>query len=530
MPSLDRRHFLTGSLAGAGALALGGEPAGAARRVRTLGTPRAGEVAFTQGIASGQADMGGRGITLWTRAAGLERDSRLELEVARDPNFRNVILSRDVVARKTDNYTVHARILGEPLQPGEQYFYRFSSRFDDSEVGRFRTSLPPDSREPVRIGFFSCQAYDAGYYTAHAGLAAEEDLDYVICLGDYIYEKSFYEDGPRNDRTGENRDGEVETLGQYRSKYALYHSDANLRRLRAKHPLMAIWDDHEAEDNYAALRPGEAADDRDLVFRQRRANAYRTFFEHMPRIRDRPDPDRIYGRLRLGRNAELFLLDERRFRSDQPCGDQLGVANCPGAFDQDRTMLGDVQRRWFKRALDRSAATWKIIGNQDMFMALDAPAGNPINPDQWDGYKAERQELMNLVRNNRIENVAFVTGDIHTFFAGDVGIDGRGPDSVATEFVGGSVTSLGIREGLEGQSGAPISPQAFEALATGVRAANPHIKYDNLDDRGFGLLEATQDELKVQYKSVDATRRSSTESRVIGSFRVARGEPRVEEL
>ena len=162
MTSLDRRHFLTGAIAGAGAIALGGEPTGAAARARNQaaiiqrngggggaggqGIPRAGEVSFAQGVASGQSTP--RGITLWTLAAGIERDSRLELEVEVDANFRNVILRRDVIVRKNETLTVHARIDGGPLRPGEQYFYRFSSRSSDSEVGRFRTSLRPTRASP----------------------------------------------------------------------------------------------------------------------------------------------------------------------------------------------------------------------------------------------------------------------------------------------------------------------------------------------------------------------------------------------
>ncbi len=477
----------------------------------------------------------GRAITLWTRAAGLDRDSRLELEIARDPGFKNVILARDVVAEKARDFTVHARILGRPLVPGEQYYYRFASRFTDSEVGRFRTALPPDSRQPVRIGFYSCQAYDAGFYTAHVGLAAEDDLDYVVCLGDYIYEKAFYEDdGARQDNTGENRDGEVETLGQYRSKYALYHSDANLRRLRAKHPMMAIWDDHEAEDNYAAFRPGEAADDRDLPFRQRRANGYKAFFEAMPRIRDRPDPDRIFGSQSFGRNVELFLLDERRFRDDQPCGDQIGVANCPEAFEKGRTMLGDEQRRWFKRALERSSATWKIVGNQDMFMALDLPAGNPINPDQWDGYKAERQELMGFAKDRGIKNISFITGDIHTFFAGVVTPSGRQPNlrgPVATEFVGGSMTSKGIADSVARE---PLNEEQRLLLAglsdANVRANNPHIKYSNQDFKGYAVVEARPNELRVAYRAVRNTNTPKSSVFTLRSFRVPLNQPRVQDL
>ena len=146
-----------------------------------------------------------------------------------------------------------------------------------------------------------------------------------------------------------------------------------------------------------------------------------------------------------------------------------------------------------------------------MFMVLDAPARNPVNPDQWDGYKAERQELMNLVRNNGIENVSFVTGDIHTFFAGEVTPSGRQPDprgAVATEFVGGSMTSEGIADAVARE---PLDSEQRLLLAglsdASVRANNPHIKYSNQDFKGYGVLEARPNEMRVAYRAVRKTNR-----------------------
>jgi alkaline phosphatase D len=82
-----------------------------------------------------------------------------------------------------------------------------------------------------------------------------------VCLGDYIYERNFYE-GPRKDTLGANGDGEVQTLPEYRQKYQLYKSDPDLRAMHAAHPFVGIWDDHEVEDNYAGSNPGEEAQDR----------------------------------------------------------------------------------------------------------------------------------------------------------------------------------------------------------------------------------------------------------------------------
>ena len=111
----------------------------------------------------------------------------------------------------------------------------------------------------MRIGFFSCQDYQAGYYTALAGLAKEPDLDLIVCLGDYVYERTYYSGPPgRRDTLGANGDAEVQTLAEYRQKYRLYRTDADLQAIHSAAPFMAIWDDHEVEDDYASERPGEA--------------------------------------------------------------------------------------------------------------------------------------------------------------------------------------------------------------------------------------------------------------------------------
>jgi alkaline phosphatase D len=344
----------------------------------------------------------------------------------------------------------------------------------------------------VRIAFFSCQDYQAGYYNAHAAMA-EEDLDLVVSLGDYTYEKTFYQGPPdRRDTLGANRDGEVQTLPEYRAKYRLYRADRNLQAMHAAHPFVAIWDDHEVEDNWAGGLPGDAADNRRIPFLSRRENGWRAFFEYMPfaPVKRRPAlGDFLYRRVDLGANAELFLLDQRSYRADQPCGDELFVP-CPEAESEPRNFLGRQQLAWLQRSLSDSDSTWKLIGSQLMVMALDEAPGQPINKDSWDGYGQERRELLGFVRDRGIDNLAFLTGDIHTFFAGDVGVDGRGPESVATEFVGGSVTSLGIPESVNGATGAPLTKEQTELITRQVRLVNPHIRYDEQRSRCYAVLEA----------------------------------------
>ena len=349
---------------------------------------------FREGVASGEPAP--NAITLWTKLDEVERGGTLRVEVARDPGFDRVVERRAVAARRHSGYAVKARV--RDLEPGERYWYRFEAGDRGSPVGTFKTPPPPNSRMPVRIGIFSCQDFVPGFYTAHAGLAAEDELDLVVCLGDYIYERQFYEPVIREDTLGANGDGEVQTLREYREKYALYHTDTNLRALRQSAPLMAIWDDHEVEDNYTGGLPGEETIDPRLKFLRRRRNAYRAFFEHMPfgpaghAERDRL---RIYRSIRLGRHAELLLLDQRKYRDDQPCwtsARQCRLARRRALNDPSRTFLGRRQKRWLKRRLRASDATWKVVGNPLMMMSLDFPAGAPFLMDGWDGYAAERSE------------------------------------------------------------------------------------------------------------------------------------------
>ena len=527
---IDRRELLTYAGLGTGALILGGVPvdpvlAGHTKRRNRIAFARGGS--FPQGVAAGRPYP--RGISLWTRLEGATRDRKIRLEVARDPDFRRVVKRRTLIVRGRYDHTVQARVAGKFLQPGEEYFYRFETRTRQSDVGRFRTAPPGDSHQPVKIVFFSCQDWQAGYFGAHSAIA-REDADLVVCLGDYIYERSFYQ-GPRKDTLGANRDGEVQTLTEYRSKYRMYKEDADLRAMHASAPFAGIWDDHEVEDNYAGVNPGEKTKAKRVPFIERKGNGYRAFYEYMPFKPYTGEPELghdLYRRMRLGANVELFLLDQRQYRDDQPCGDDLFVP-CPEAESEPRRYLGERQLGWLKRRLRASGGAWRLVANQLMIMALDTPQGVAINKDNWDGYGRERRELLEYVQAFGIENVSFLTGDIHTFFAGDVGVDGRGPESVATEFVGGSITSLGIPEELKSASGAPLTPEQFLLVSENLPIANPHLKYQEQSSRGYGVLEASPSELKVTYKAVDALRRNS-DTRVIGRFRVGRGDPHVQVL
>jgi alkaline phosphatase D len=499
---LRRREFL---VAGATAGLAIAAPLNYAAIARARAIPEAKGAKFLHGVAAGFPTH--KGVTLWTRLTGLDRTSKLRLEVASDKHFRHVVKRREVHAKKAGDFTVHERIGG--LEPHEDYYYRFETRDRHSKVGKFRTLPSPDSRTPLKIAFLSCQDYEAGYYNAHRALA-KEDLDLYVFLGDYVYERRYYP-GPddRLDTLGANHDGNVQTLAEYREKYRQAQADPDLQALQAAHAFVNVWDDHEVEDNYAGDQPDSAEPNvnnenngqpRRVPFPARRRNGYRAFFEAMPRIRNKGDKNRIYGSVRLGALGELFLTDQRQYRDQQPCNDQL-LTPCPADDTPGRTMLGAEQKKWFKNAVPSSNATWKLWGSEVMAMALDLPQGQHVNPDGWDGYGAERREILEHFAGSGVQNLAAITGDIHTFFAGDLTTNGeQNGTPVGVEMVGGSVTSLGIPEALD------TPPDLLEAVGP---PANPHIKFFDVRHRGFGIVEIGKGELKGEFRTCDALTRGA---------------------
>ena len=535
---IDRREFLRGAAGvAAGALVARVPPSSLATAAGKTATRPVRGGRFLQGVASGQPTH--RAMTIWSKLSDVERGGSVVLEVAKDRGFDRVVERRKIRSQKRFDHAFKARVRG--LDPHERYFYRFEANGENSEVGHFRTLPPPGSRATMRIGVFSCQDYVAGFFTGHEGLLAEDDLDLVVCLGDYIYERQFY-DPQREDTTGANGDGEVQTLPEYREKYALYHSDESLRKLRAKVPLAAIWDDHEVEDNYSAENPGAATIDPRVPFGKRKRNGYRAYFEHMPfgpaGSRGKANRFRIYRSIKLGHTAELLLLDQRQYRDEQPCGDTIPpTPPCTDAErnDPERAFLGEDQMRWLKRRLRSSEATWKLVGNQAMIMAFDVPVTQPINVDQWDGYGADRAELMAHIAQHEIENVSFLTGDIHTFFAGDVSETGRQtalgtPASLATEFVTGSMTSLGIPETINATTGVPLPPALQAQVADGgfLEANNPHLAFTNTERRGYGVVKASGSKLEVEFRSPTTTLAPQADVETLQAFEVQAGTPVVE--
>jgi alkaline phosphatase D len=495
---------------------------------------------FSEGVMSGEPTPSA--ITLWTRLAEAEGTVGVDLEVATDRTFRHVVAHKRLSTSAAVNHSVKSRITG--LKPHEQYYYRFATATKDGPVGRFRTSLPADSLQPVRFAFWSCQDYTHGFYNAHERMASE-DLDFVVCLGDYIYDETYHtvKDGTavRDDKVGRAQQASgqagidytraAETLQQYRDKYALYRSDASLRKVHARFPTIMLWDDHEVQDNYAGGAPDGGLPPSHHYSKKRQAAAYKAFFEAMPYAPPAGEPRRIYRRLQFGRTVDLLIMDQRQYRANQPCDDAIGVPACAD-YDQPRAFLGTRQMNWLKSKLNGSKAAWKVLANEVTIMPTRVLGGAFFGFDSWDGYPQERENLLTFIRDRQIKDVVFVTGDIHTFIAGDVRTNAGMGDPAALEFVGGSITSSGLGEtDLPAGNGVVIkgndqNPHTDPSIIEALKGINPWVDSADFDHHGYGKVVATKDAFDCEMVRMQTIKHKTT-ARLPATgmhYRVARGQ------
>ncbi len=353
---------------------------------------------FTLGVASGDPDA--TSVVLWTRLApdptradgGMpEADVDVAWEVSADESFADLIVTGTAVASARDAHSVH--VVADLPSDGE-HWYRWRLGQYTSPVGR--TSRAPAQATTARFASASCQNYEAGFYAAHRDLV-EQRPDFVVWLGDYIYEYAAGAAGAvRSHGTAEPTD-----LDGYRLRYARYKTDDDLQAAHRSCPWFVVWDDHEVQNDYAGLTPQDPA--QAPSFADRRAAAYRAWWEHMP-VRLAPptqlasDPTaeyRIYRDAVWGGLLGMAMLDGRQYRSDQACAGQPAGLEPPCAEmgEPQRTMLGAAQEQWVGATFGTWGTTWNLLANQTVLTDLRV-GGAVLNADQWDGYPAARERLL----------------------------------------------------------------------------------------------------------------------------------------
>ncbi len=516
--SIDRRAFVKAGGVTAAGLIFGVGPS----VDRAMAAPRFRSYPFKLGVASG--DPRPDGVVLWTRLAphplaesgrgGVPRQNiAVRWEVATDEGFRRIVRQGSEVARPELGHSVHAEVRG--LAPKRPYFYRFKAGSETSPVGRTKTT-PPFGAYTAKLSFAfaSCQQYEHGYFGAFRRLA-QEDLDLVVHLGDYIYEYGPNEYRAAGGNVRVHNSGEITTLAAYRNRHAQYRGDRDLQRAHAAHPWVVTWDDHEVENNYADEIPEQGQSPE--AFLQRRANAYQAYYEHMPLRRSSVPrgPDmRLYRRLAYGNLAEFNVLDTRQYRDDQANGDGIKAPTAESE-NPDRTLTGDRQERWLLDGLADSGARWNVLAQQVFFAQRDFQSGEGqrFSMDAWDGYPASRERILDFIDRRGVQNPIVLTGDVHANWANDILSDFDDPESevVGAEFVGTSITS--------GGDGSDVRADTAATLAE-----NPHIKFFN-NQRGYVRCTVTPRQWRADYRVVPYVSQPGAPAFTRASFVVESGNP-----
>jgi alkaline phosphatase D len=480
--------------------------------------------AFTHGVASG--DPLTDRVVIWTRLSGATEDVPVRWTLARDAGLTEVVASGEASATEARDHTVHVDVEG--LEPGTVYFYGFEATGEASPVGRTKT-LPGTDAERLRFAMCSCAKFNAGFFNAYARIAERDDLDFLLHLGDYIYEAS--NTPPKTQTPGADIGRpfepveECRTLADYRTRYSQYRRDPDVQRLHAALPMIATLDDHELADG--AWAGGSDAHDpaEHGPWERRRDDAMRARWEWLPaRPPDAGDPTRVFRTVAVGELANLHLLDIR-IRRDQPALE-------PEMSDPSRSMLGPEQQRWLEGELRREHAGWTILASVSIFTHtwVEHPAepllttllklklidedGEGPDEDQWDGYPAERSRLLQALRAT--PDTVLVSGDIHISMAGEVHDDG-GP--VAVEITAPSLTSQNLDEKL----GVAQRAEEIVAAEAAFVEALDHVAWCELSSHGYVVVDVDPARLRAEWWLLDGVLERSDGEHLGAAFEVPRG-------
>jgi alkaline phosphatase D len=408
---------------------------------------------FTHGVASG--DVTPASVVLWTR---VDQEGDVRAQVATDEGFSKLVVEGKQRASADHDFVVKLGVDG--LEPATRYYYRFlPPSGEPSPVGTFQTAPPEETSADVTFAYDGDS--DASYKPFNLLTKVREDNPaFFIFLGDTIYA----------DYTNTGLPAAT-TLDDYRQRYKVNWEDEPLRALLASTSTYAIWDDHEVKNDFA----GQDVDQAQM------AAGRQAFLEYLPIREDATDPNRLYRTFKWGKDVELFILDERQYRSAEAIcmNEEGGTITIPsfegdeackaGLADPSRTFLGQEQKEWLKQALLASTAKFKFIVNEVAISELTL-----LPYDRWEGYSAERRELLDFLKENDIKNVIFLTTDLHASIVKTV--DGRykevivGP--IGTTPLGAELESIGV----------PLS------LAEGLV---PDVEYKKLDTFSYGLVKVT---------------------------------------
>lgn len=456
---------------------------------------------FYHGVASG--DPLSDRVVIWTRVSPEEAIGDIEVNwrMALDTGMTQLVAEGVAVAEIARDLTVKVDVEG--LEPNTFYYYDFQALDHFSLRGRTKT-LASGSLDRVRMAVAACSNYEYGYFNGYKYLAERNDIDVVVHLGDYIYEYATGGYSANIDGREHEPTTETLTLEDYRIRHSHYKLDPDLRAAHQQFPWITVWDDHEsANDSWFNGAQNHNAGEGEWV--DRKAASKRAYYEWLP-VRGNPE-DPLYRRFQFGDLVRLMMLDTRLEGRDEQVD-----ATSSAVSDPARTLLGGDQKNWLEAEFIGSSATWNIIGQQVMVAPLTL-FGAVLNPDQWDGYQADRNWLYNRIQLSSLGRTVVLTGDIHTAWANELPLSfynaGQQVGSAGVEFVCTSITSPGL----------PFIP------AAAVQVFNPHVRYVDLSNHGFIIVEATPDYVQSDYIYMNTLNSPGGGFTVGASYRTNHGSP-----
>jgi alkaline phosphatase D len=491
-------------------------------------------------LSVSSADPSQTGVILWTHINpdAIRANESLYLQVARDARFRTLLLQAQIAPQDINplrDHTIKIDLDGQlpATHSGGPYFYRFIYNRTLSRTGRCRTlSSAGSALKHIKFGLLTCQDYTNGYYGALSHVAKDDSLDFVLHLGDFIYETAGdprFQPLPFADRTMILPSGGTVALDlrDYRFIYRRYRSDPQLQAAMERHTFICVPDDHEtandcywdyARDTLGAPDHPYTKDPKygnsAALLKQLKLDSQRAWTEYVPaRVSYDPlarhphDALQVYRRFAFGSFLDMFMIENRSYRSAHACGEgdvlqRYLPLGCTKFNSPEQTLLGGQQHNWLVEGLTQSKATWKLMGNQTFFGRLAVTFLGaqiaPLNVDAWDGFNAERRALTGALREAKVSNYLVVTGDLHSYMASTVKHDygNLNPldfgNFVGAEFMTPSVTSSNLGEMIGSKMGPQQRALLMRGLATpAVRQNNPHIQYFNSNQQGYSTLELT---------------------------------------
>lgn len=396
------------------------------------------DVMATHGVAAG--DVHSNSAVIWSRT---DRAATMHVLVKSTGKGRPVY--KQVAVSSDDDFTGQVQVDG--LEPDTDYEYRvwFSRGRSDRDHGehgsrgRFHTAPAAQTAAPVSFtwggdlaGQNTCRDSAEGFPIFKA--INDMSSDFFIGLGDMIYADGLCE------ATGRYGNSQVPgdfvqgyDMENYWAHWKYNRDDQGYRQLLASMPYYAIWDDHEVVNDFGPLH-----DTRDYApytaGEHLLPKGLAAFKDYNPIAENAETPDRLYRSVRWGKNMEMFILDTRQYRDANQADDSA---------ERPKTMLGREQLNWLKHKLKASDSTWKVIVSS---VPMSIPTGGNGrdgwgNYDQTTGFENELTDILRFMQQNGMNNVVFITTDVHFAEAFRYTPFNDAPDFQVYEFVAGPINA-----------------------------------------------------------------------------------------